>query len=168
MMDTFPQPLALPLMPFALHMVLASLASFPPMLALLSSLKEIQDARSAPALALLHSAQAAGKCPSMSHYARGAPRAVSPPTRNIPRDTAPSGWGHLRSRGDNDTAHPVEATVSQVQALGSELHLPALEVLLVEDNDLGVQGKGWMRTGMLRLLLCDPTPPCVSKPSCSS
>lgn len=25
-----------------------------------------------------------------------------------------------------------------------------------------------MRTGMLRLLLCDPTAPCVSKPSCSS
>lgn len=70
--------------------------------------------------------------------------------------------GHLRSRGDNDTAHPVEAAVSQVQALGSELHLPALEVLLVEDNDLGVQGKAWMRTGVLRglgLVLGEPAMP---------
>lgn len=58
MMDTFPQPLALPLLPFALHV---ALASFPPILALLSSSKETWDACSAPVLALLRSTQAAGK-----------------------------------------------------------------------------------------------------------
>lgn len=87
LMDTFPQPSALPLVPFALRV---ALASFPPILALSFSSKEIQDAHSAPVLALLRSAQVAGKCPCTSHRAQGAPRAVSPPAGDIPRDTAPS------------------------------------------------------------------------------
>lgn len=155
-----------------------ALASFPPILALPSSSKEIWDARPAPVLALLCSAQVAGKIPLHVTLCPGCPQGCVPTHQEHPQGHGPlRGWGHLRSRGDNDTAHPVEATVSQVQALSSELHLPALEVLLVEDNDLGVQGKGWMRTGMLRegrLVLCDPAclspllhaSPGLSKPSC--
>lgn len=43
---------------------------------------------------------------------------------------------HSRSRRDNEAAHSVKATVSQVQALPREFHTTALEVLLLEDHQL--------------------------------
>lgn len=58
-----------------------------------------------------------------------------------PRARVPPGQSHSRSGADNDAAHPLEAAVGQVQALGGELHLPALEVLLLEDDDLGAEGR---------------------------
>lgn len=48
---------------------------------------------------------------------------------------------HSRSGADDDTAHSVEPAVCQVQALAGELHLPALEILLLEDDNLG-ESKG--------------------------
>lgn len=97
MMDIFPQPFAFPLMPFALHMVLASLASFPSMLALLSSLKEIRDARSALCWPCCALPRQQGNAPAR-HIVPGVPPGPCPhppgtSPGNIPRDTTPSAAG---------------------------------------------------------------------------
>lgn len=144
LMDTFPQPSTLPLVPFALQM---ALASFLPVQATLPSSKQTQGPQLCSCTGPVPpSTRAAGKRPRMSRCAQGCSPGPPPPQGHGPL----YGWGHLRSRGDDDTAHPVEAAVPQVQALSGELHLPALEVLLVEDDDLGTEGKGRAGTGMLR------------------
>lgn len=103
------------------------------------------------ALALLCSLpRLQGNAPACHAAPRAAPQDRVPTSPGHPKGHSPlCGWGHLRSRGDDDTAHPVEATVPQVQALSGELHLPALEVLLLEDDDLGAGGKGRTGTGTL-------------------
>ena len=63
---------------------------------------------------------------------------------------------HSRSRGDNEAAHSVKATVSQVQALPREFHTTALEVLLLEDHQLQERtpipgGKGCRMRGAVYL-----------------
>ena len=48
----------------------------------------------------------------------------------------PSSAQYSRSRGDNDAAHTVEATVCQVRALPREFCSTALEVFQFEDHQL--------------------------------
>lgn len=81
--DTFPQPLALPLVPFAFRV---ALASFPPILALPSSLKEIGDAHSASVLAL---PRQQGNTPARHTVPRVPPGCV-PTHQEHPQGPAPS------------------------------------------------------------------------------
>lgn len=63
----------------------------------------------------------------------------------------PSPACHSRSRGGDEAAHSVEASVSQVQALPGEFHPVALEVLPLKDPQLEERspqpraGVGWGR-----------------------
>lgn len=106
---------------------------------------------SAPALAPLRSLpQLQGNAFAHHTTPGAAPQDRVPTSPGRPQGHGPlCGWGHLRSRGDDDAAHPVKATVPQVRTLGGELHLPALEVLLLKDDNLGAEGRGQMGTGVL-------------------
>lgn len=60
---------------------------------------------------------------------------------------------HLRAALHNDTTHSIDATVTHVHTLILDLDHPALEVLLVEQHDLGREDVGGYTRGQQEFYL---------------